>query len=575
MSTKNVLIVTFLLSVMLAFSGCFFTSGQPDIERPDTGSPEDEPLDEPVDDTQEEESQEDDESLEDEDSSDDDSQEEDTQEEDTQEDEETDDLSIDLSFENIEDAKLNSSYNTSLKDIGDISENTSISITGDGNPEFRVEDKDWTTAKEISSNKKIQLRAKSSNSYNETQDISLEIEDEVIDWSITAKDEPDTKPDEFSFNTEFDVEPNTQVTSNSITIEDIESSVSVSITGDGSPEFRINQSNWTEEGEVSEGDTIQLKMNSPDSYGETHTATLEIGGNSADWKVTAVEDEEDDTPDTFSIDDIEDSALDTRKESENVTVTGFDGTLTAEVEETQGDGSPELSVNGSDWKGLGDVEEGDKIQLAMNSSNSHDIENIATLSVGDYSVNWSITTKEEEEDDPLEGEPNSTKVDGRFEIYDIDGDNVVLDTETDLVWKQELGFESGVWGPSGDDYNTKLIDNWNGTDYDMDLTGYSDRNFEAAKACADLDYAGYSDWRLPMNKSELRTIVCDEDGNNCGFEDDDNDNFDAFTGEDNDRAWTADGSCDSRLRACVVVLASGSKEHFGRRSGEPAVTCVR
>ena len=80
----------------------------------------------------------------------------------------------------------------------------------------------------------------------------------------------------------------------------------------------------------------------------------------------------------------------------------------------------------------------------------------------DYGVEISCVTGEEY------GKP------GVFEVRNIGGKEVVVDSTTNLMWQK---------------------------------TSVSDKTWkEALKYCADLEYAGYSDWRLP-NKNELITLV--------------------------------------------------------------------
>ena len=70
--------------------------------------------------------------------------------------------------------------------------------------------------------------------------------------------------------------------------------------------------------------------------------------------------------------------------------------------------------------------------------------------------------------------------------YTDNGDGTVTDNLTGLMWVKDPGQIGGPWGYSGYPYQMS----W----------------YDAIYNCENLDYAGYSDWRLP-NIRELQSLV--------------------------------------------------------------------
>lgn len=97
----------------------------------------------------------------------------------------------------------------------------------------------------------------------------------------------DTTPDPFIFNYETDVDLNTVITSNTITVSGINAPAPISITGGT---YSINGGMYTNEnGTVNNGDTVTVQQTSAGSYMTTTVATLTIGGVSDTFSVTTKE----------------------------------------------------------------------------------------------------------------------------------------------------------------------------------------------------------------------------------------------------------------------------------------------
>ena len=93
----------------------------------------------------------------------------------------------------------------------------------------------------------------------------------------------DGTPDAFTFNTTYTTASNL-VTSNTITVAGINQSVAVTVSGSGSPEFRINGGSWGTSGNVSNGGTVQIR-NTSGAAGVEHQISVTIGLTGAVWRV--------------------------------------------------------------------------------------------------------------------------------------------------------------------------------------------------------------------------------------------------------------------------------------------------
>lgn len=185
--------------------------------------------------------------------------------------------------------------------ITGISIPTNVSISGTGSPQFRicsasdcsVEVVTWTNvANQISNNQYLQLRATSSGSTDATVNTNVTVGFGADIWALATYD---TIPTAFNFTDEPSVTTSTLITSNILQITGIDTSVSVSVTGDGAPEFRTCSDaacsteiqTWTTSpSTISTGQYVQLRMTSSASPSTLGTVGLTVGAGSDNWLVT-------------------------------------------------------------------------------------------------------------------------------------------------------------------------------------------------------------------------------------------------------------------------------------------------
>ena len=79
---------------------------------------------------------------------------------------------------------------------------------------------------------------------------------------------------------------NTLVTSNSVTISDINVIETVTVSGGGSPEFRINGGGWLSgSSSVQDGDSVQLRAYTPSASGAANNIEVTVGSQSDTWTI--------------------------------------------------------------------------------------------------------------------------------------------------------------------------------------------------------------------------------------------------------------------------------------------------
>lgn len=96
----------------------------------------------------------------------------------------------------------------------------------------------------------------------------------------------DTTPDAFSFTDVTGQALNTLITSNTITINGINSATPVSVSGAGSPQISIAGGAWATSGSITNGQTLQVRLTSANAFSTARTATVDVGGVTDVWSVT-------------------------------------------------------------------------------------------------------------------------------------------------------------------------------------------------------------------------------------------------------------------------------------------------
>ncbi len=94
-------------------------------------------------------------------------------------------------------------------------------------------------------------------------------------------------PDGFSFTAQTGMPKNATIISNPITVTGITYPTAIGVTGDAGSKYQINGGAWTNSnGTLNPGDSVAVQVTSSSSFSTKTTATLTIGGVSANFDVT-------------------------------------------------------------------------------------------------------------------------------------------------------------------------------------------------------------------------------------------------------------------------------------------------
>ncbi len=122
------------------------------------------------------------------------------------------------------------------------------------------------------------------------------------------------------------------------------------------------------------------------------TYRIRVNGNSgpAQQDLLAEMLQEDTNPDQVQFDSIQAASTNTVYESDTVTITGIGTTISCNI--TNG---AELSINGGGWVTSGNINEDDTIKLRMTSSSAFSTQKQTSITIGNLSTTWKVTTASE------------------------------------------------------------------------------------------------------------------------------------------------------------------------------------
>ncbi len=190
-----------------------------------------------------------------------------------------------FSFTDKNNEKANTAITSNVITVTGIDAPTSISVSGG---HYRINDGEFTAnSGTVSNGDAVVLRVTSSVTPGGVAETTLTIGGVSDTFTVTtanAPSTPDKTPDAFSFTDQKDVNADTAVTSNTITVAGIDAPTAISITGG---EYRINGGAFTAgSGTVNAGDKVEVRVMSSSTAGGAVSATLTIGGVSDTFTVT-------------------------------------------------------------------------------------------------------------------------------------------------------------------------------------------------------------------------------------------------------------------------------------------------
>ncbi|WP_211219677.1 alpha/beta hydrolase [Nevskia ramosa] len=232
----------------------------------------------------------------------------------------------------------------------------------------------------------VRVRQTASSSASTTTVATLTIGGVSAGFSVTTARAGDSVPDAFSFRALVDVDPSSTQNSDSIAITGIDVPSPVSVIGGL---YSVNGGAYSgDPGTIRPGNTVSVQLLAPFTGSTTATATLNIGGVSADFRVTTKSVVADTTPDAFSFMPITNVEPGSEQTSNSVPITGI--TVETPISVTGGS----YNVNGGPFGSAASVvRNGDIVSVKLVASSSFLTTTEAVLTIGGVSGNFSVTTK--------------------------------------------------------------------------------------------------------------------------------------------------------------------------------------
>jgi hypothetical protein len=185
-----------------------------------------------------------------------------------------------LTFVDQTDVETNQIITSNTITVSWITSPAAISITGGT---YSINGGTYTDeAGTINVNDTVTVHLLSSENFSATTSATLTIGSVSATFNVTTRG-ANTKPDQFTFIDQTLVEPDTVITSNTITVSGIEAPVIISITGGT---YSINGGTYTSDsGTINNGDTVTVQVTSASTRITTTDAVLTIGGVSDTFSV--------------------------------------------------------------------------------------------------------------------------------------------------------------------------------------------------------------------------------------------------------------------------------------------------
>lgn len=134
-----------------------------------------------------------------------------------------------------------------------------------------------TAAKTATNNQYVHCRVVASSTPSSSTDITIVAGSPSKSDTFNVTTAQDTSPNDYTFNNADDVGVSTLTLSNEETITGISGSVSVSISGQGTPRISINGGSFVSSGTIQNNQTLQARLTSSASNSTAHTATVTLG----------------------------------------------------------------------------------------------------------------------------------------------------------------------------------------------------------------------------------------------------------------------------------------------------------
>lgn len=229
---------------------------------------------------------------------------------------------------------------------------------------------------------------------------ALDVGDTSTTWNVTTKainrNITFTPSD---FTDDLNVNIDTFVTSNEITLSGIDTNISLPVTTNNA-DYKLKRGSTIIKDfnqpaiNVINGDIVSLRAKSSPSYVTETTSSLTVGNTSADWKLRTIS-QPFITFNPLDFTDVSNANINQTYTSNQITITGLNSVLSNIPTITGGEyrvirsGSVIKDYTASDVS----LQNNDVIQLRTSASSSYKTSKDVTFSVGGSSIDWRITTK--------------------------------------------------------------------------------------------------------------------------------------------------------------------------------------
>lgn len=268
--------------------------------------------------------------------------------------------------------------------ITGINYTTPVSVTGTG-AQISINGGAWGTSGTITNGQTLAVRLTSSSSMTTTMTATVNVGGVTDVWSV-ATVAADTTPNAFTFTDVTGATQSTLVTSNPVTISGINTTTPVSVTGTGA-QISINGGAWGTSGNITNGQTLEVRLTSSASFNTAMTATVTVGGVNDTWSVTTAA--LDTTPNAFTFTDVTNANLNALITSNTITISGINSTTPVSVS----GGGAQISIAGGAWGTSGNITNGQTLAVRLTSSTMFSTAVTATVTVGGVNDTWSVTTR--------------------------------------------------------------------------------------------------------------------------------------------------------------------------------------
>ncbi len=210
-------------------------------------------------------------------------------------------------------------------------------------------------------------------------------------------------PDPFTnaFTDVTDQPVSTTVTSNIVQMTGVHCQSNVTVSGTGSPQFRIcddatcsTNPSYGTSGQIVSNQYLQLRLTTSSSYNNTRSATPDINGGTDTWSATTC----DGVPDAYTFTDLTDQPLSTLVTSDIIQISGLTCSPTVTIN-SGASGSPRLRVctdatcsTNPSFGTSGTISNGQYLQLRLTTSGSANTTRTGIPDIAGITDNWDVTT---------------------------------------------------------------------------------------------------------------------------------------------------------------------------------------